>query len=175
MVLVSQLYFPPPGAKRLFGFRYSLLGRFCRPCRLSVGINYSGSTNSSSNRILSIMTNSPIVTIISRAKPNQPRTIADVPIPLLTLPFPKSCAITLAATDAVCCHRTLTSVKTAATKMMARAIWDTGLEGKGLTSRSEPRSSSSSCQPGKVARMRKHMNARIIATILRSRLLAFEG
>ena len=65
-------------------------------------------------------------------------------------------------------------MKTAATKMMARATWDTGREGKGLTSRSEPRSSNSSCQPGKVARMRKQMKARMMATILMSDISATE-
>ena len=51
-------------------------------------------------------------------------------------------------------------------KMRAREIWETGREGKGLTSRSSPRSSSSSCQPGKVASRMKVMKARTIATIL---------
>ena len=50
--------------------------------------------------------------------------------------------------------------------MSARATWETGREGKGLTSRSEPRSSISSCQPGKVARRRKHTKARTMATML---------
>jgi hypothetical protein len=43
-----------------------------------------------------------------------------------------------AATDAVCCHKTDTSTKIEAMKMIANAIWETGLEGNGLTSRSEP-------------------------------------
>lgn len=50
--------------------------------------------------------------------------------------------------------------------MIASAICETGREGNGLTSRSEPASSSSSCQPGKVARRRRHMNAKTIATML---------
>lgn len=37
-----------------------------------------------------------------------------------------------------------------------------------MTSRSEPSSSRSSCQPGNVARRRKQANARIMATILKS-------
>ena len=72
----------------------------------------------------------------------------------------------LAATDAVCCHNTLTSTKTAATKISARATCDTGREGKRLTSFSEPDSSISSCHPGNVARRRKQAKARMMATIL---------
>ena len=72
--------------------------------------------------MLNIMTSNPIVTMISRANPNQPRTIAVVPTPLSTLPFPRSCAIMEAATDAVCCQRTETRTKIDETKMMARAI-----------------------------------------------------
>jgi hypothetical protein len=77
-----------------------------------------------------------------------------------------SCAIVVAATDAVCCHRTDTSTKTDATKMSAKAVWDTGREGNGLTSRSEPEESISSCQPGNVARRIKQRKARMTATIL---------
>lgn len=71
-----------------------------------------------------------------------------------------------AATEAVCCQRTETRTKIEAMKIIARAIWETGREGKGLTSRSEPWASSSSCQPGKVARRRRQMNAKIIAMML---------
>ena len=88
--------------------------------------------------MLNIMTSNPIVTIINRANPNHPNIIAAVPTPLLTLPLPRSCAIVLAPTEAVCCHKTDTRTKTLATKMRARAICETGLDGKGLTSRSEP-------------------------------------
>jgi hypothetical protein len=42
--------------------------------------------------MLKIMTNNPIVTMINSANPNQPKTIALVPTPDLTLPLPKSCA-----------------------------------------------------------------------------------
>jgi hypothetical protein len=106
------------------------------------------------------------VTTINNANPNQPSTIAVVPTPLNTLPFPRSCAIIDAATDAVCCQRTETRTKIEAIKIIARAIWETGREGKGLTSRSLPEASSSSCQPGKVARSRKQKNAKTIATML---------
>lgn len=116
--------------------------------------------------ILSIMTNSPIVTMISKAKPNQPRTMAVVPTPLLTLPFPKSWAMMDAATEAVCCHSTDTRTNIEAMKMIARAIWETGREGKGLTSRSLPCASSSSCHPGKVASKRRQMNAKMMAMML---------
>jgi hypothetical protein len=55
--------------------------------------------------------------------------------------------------------------------MSARATCDTGREGKGLMSMSEPvRASRSSCQPGKVARRRKVTKARIMATMLRELL-----
>jgi len=106
------------------------------------------------------------VTIINNVKLNHPSTIAVVPTPDLTLPFPRSCATIDAATDAVCCHSTETRTKTEAMKMIASATCETGREGKGLTSRSDPASSASSCQPGKVARRRKQMNAKTIAMIL---------
>jgi hypothetical protein len=57
-------------------------------------------------------------------------------------------------------------MKIEATKMMASAICETGREGKGLTSRSDPSSSSSSCQPGKVARRSRQMNEKTTATML---------
>ena len=85
--------------------------------------------------MLRIMTNSPIVTMISNVKENQPKTIALVPTPDLTAPFPKSCAMTEAATEAVCCQSTDTRTKMAEMKIRARATWDTGREGNGLTSR----------------------------------------
>lgn len=116
--------------------------------------------------ILRIMTRRPIVTMTRRTKPNQPSTMAEVPTPLLTLPFPMSCAIVLAATEAVCCHRTDTSTNTDETKMSASAACETGREGNGLTSTLEPVSSCSSCQPGNVANRIKQKNARITATIL---------
>lgn len=116
--------------------------------------------------MLRIMTSRPIVTTTNRTNPNQPSTIADVPTPLLTLPLPISWAIVLAATDAVCCHSTETSTNTEETKMRASAAWETGRDGKGLTSTSEPDSSRSSCQPGKVARRRKQKKARMTATML---------
>ena len=117
--------------------------------------------------MLKIIINNPTVTMMSNAKPNQPNTIAVVPTPLFTLPLPKSAAICAAATEAVCCHKTLTSTKTEAMKMRARATCETGREGKGLMSMSEPvRASRSSCQPGKVARRRKVMKARTMATML---------
>ena len=120
-----------------------------------------------STLILSIMTNKPIVTMMSNAKLNQPITMALVPTPDLTLPLPKSCAMMEAATDAVCCHSTDTRTKIEAIKMMARAICDTGRLGKGLISRSEPSLSSSSCQPGKVASSRKQTKAKMMAMISR--------
>lgn len=125
------------------------------------------SVNLSSKCMLKIMTSSPIVTRIKRANENHPSTIAAVPTPLLTLPFPKSCAICAAATDAVCCHNTETSTKMEAMKMSASATCDTGREGNGLMSMSDPvLASCSSCHPGKVARRRKVMNARTMATML---------
>ena len=116
--------------------------------------------------ILSIMTSRPIVTIMSNVKENQPMTMALVPTPDLTEPLPKSCAMTDAATEAVCCHNTDTRTNIEAMKMMARATWETAREGKGLTSRSEPSESSSSCQPGKVARRMKQIKAKTMAIML---------
>lgn len=104
--------------------------------------------------------------MMSRVKENHPSTMALVPTPDLTAPLPKSSAMVLAATEAVCCHRTETRMKMDEMKMMARATWLTGRLGKGLTSRSEPSESSSSCQPGKVARRRKQMNAKMMAMML---------
>lgn len=104
--------------------------------------------------------------MMSSVKLNQPITMALVPTPLSTLPLPKSCAMTLAATEAVCCQRTLTRTKMLAMKMMASATWLTGLDGKGLTSRSEPSLSVSSCQPGKVARRSRQMKAKMMAMML---------
>ncbi len=120
-----------------------------------------------STLILNIMTNKPMVTMMSKAKLNHPITMALVPTPDLTLPLPKSCAMMEAATDAVCCHSTDTRTKTEAMKMMARAICDTGRLGKGLISRSEPSLSSSSCQPGKVASSRKQTKANMMAMMSR--------
>lgn len=114
------------------------------------------------------MTNSPIVTMINNANPNHPSTIAVVPTPLKTLPFPRSCAIIEAATEAVCCHSTETRTKIEAMKMIANAIWETGRDGKGLTSRSLPDASSSSCHPGKVARSSRQIKANTMATMLRA-------
>jgi hypothetical protein len=57
-------------------------------------------------------------------------------------------------------------MKMEAMKMMASATWLTGLEGKGLTSRSLPSESSSSCQPGNVARRRRQRKAKMIAMML---------
>lgn len=112
------------------------------------------------------MTSKPIVTTTKRPKPNQPRTMAEVPTPLFTLPLPSVCTIVLAATDAVCCHSTETSTNIAAIQINDRAICDTGREGNGLISRSEPVSSSSSCHPGNVASKIKQKKASIIATML---------
>lgn len=69
------------------------------------------------------ITNSPMTTIINKAKLNHPSTIALTPTPASILPFPRFAAIVAAATLAVCCHSTLTSTKIALTKMMASAIW----------------------------------------------------
>lgn len=67
------------------------------------------------------MTSKPTVTMMSSEKPNQPKTIALVPTPLLTDPFPKSWATCAAATEAVCCHSTETRTKIEEMKMRARA------------------------------------------------------
>lgn len=136
------------------------------PLPQSISAFFSQSANWLRTRILNIMTNRPIVTIISNVNENQPNTMALVPTPDLTAPLPKSSAMVLAATDAVCCHNTETSTKMEAMKIMARATCDTGREGKGLTSRSEPTLSSSSCQPGKVARRRKQTKAKMMAMML---------
>jgi hypothetical protein len=116
--------------------------------------------------MLRIMTSRPMVTTTNKPNPNQPRIMADEPTPLLTLPLPMSCAIVLAATEAVCCHSTDTNTNTVATKISASAACETGREGNGLTSRSEPLASSSSCQPGNVASKIKQKNASTIATML---------
>jgi hypothetical protein len=58
-------------------------------------------------------------------------------------------------------------MKMEAMKIMARATWETGRDGKGLTSRSDPSESSSSCHPGNVARSRKQMKEKTMAMILK--------
>ena len=108
-----------------------------------------------------------MVTTISKLKASQPSTMALVPTPDLTLPLPKSWATCAPATEAVCCHKTETRTKMDEMKIMARATCETAREGKGLTSTSEPSPFRSSCQPGKVARRRKQMKARMIAMMLR--------
>ncbi len=119
--------------------------------------------------MLNSMTSRPMVTVISSTKPSQPSTMALVPTPECTLPLPKSSVTEAADTEAVCCQRTLMRMKTLATKMRASVIWHTGREGKGLMSISEPVSgSSSSCQPGKVARRMMQTKVRRMATMLSS-------
>ena len=68
-----------------------------------------------------MMMSKPIVTTINMANENQPMTMALVPTPLFTAPLPKSWAMTEAATEAVCCHKTETRIKTDAMKMRANA------------------------------------------------------
>ena len=80
---------------------------------------------------LRIININPTVTMTRKQNPNQPNTIAPDPTPLRTLPFAISCAIVLAATDAVCCHNTETNTNTDETKMRASAACETGLDGKG--------------------------------------------
>ena len=121
--------------------------------------------------ILNIITSRPIVTMMSRVKLNQPITMAELPTPDLTLPFPKPCAMMLAATEAVCCHKTETRTKMEAMKMMAKATWLTGREGNGLTSRSDPSLSSSSCHPGNVASSSRQTKAKMIAMMLLTALV----
>ena len=131
-----------------------------------VNYHYATSINRAIIRKLIIMANNPMVTMMSRAKLNQPRTMAVVPTPLLTLPLPRSWAMVVAATEAVCCQRTDTSTKMELIKMTATAIWETGRDGKGFFSSTSPESSCSSCQPGNVARRRKQKKARMMATML---------
>lgn len=138
-----------------------------------VCIDYSSSVSRRKILILSIITSSPIVTTTRRPKPNQPSTMADEPTPLFRLPFAKFCTIELAATDAVCCHSTDTSTNTEEIPIKVKATCDTGREGKGLTSLSEPLASISSCQPGNVARRIKQKKARTSATILKYLLAYF--
>ena len=70
------------------------------------------------------------------------------------------------ATDAVCCHSMEMRVNKEARVDMARHVWETEREGNGLTSRSEPPSSISSCQPGKVERRIVTILARKMAAML---------
>lgn len=121
--------------------------------------------------MLIIITSKPIVTTMSNANENQPITMALVPTPLLTAPLPKSWAMTDAATEAVCCHKTETRTKMEAMKMIAKATWETGREGNGLTFRSEPSESSSSCHPGHVARRMKQTKAKMMAMMLNTLLV----
>src|ERR1700761_6740081 len=113
------------------------------------------------------MTNNPSVTTTSNPKPNQPSTIAEVPTPDLTLPLPRSCATVLAATDAVCCHMTLTSTNTEAMNIVASATCDTALDGNGRTSCSDPSGPVLVCQPGNVASNTNVRKASITAIMSR--------
>ncbi len=124
------------------------------------------SAMSSNNLMLNIITSSPMLTMISSAKLNQPSTMAVVPTPLSTLPFAKSCAMIEAATEAVCCHRTDTRTKIEATKIRASATCETALDGKDFVSRTDPSSSTVSCHEGNESRRRKQKKAKITATIL---------
>jgi len=117
--------------------------------------------------MLNIMTSKPRVTTTSRPNPNQPSTMAAVPTPDLTLPFPRSWAIVLAATAAVCCHITDTSTKTDEMNIVASATCDTALDGKGFTSCSDPSGLVVVCHPGNVARRMKVKNARTMAMMRR--------
>lgn len=72
-----------------------------------------------------------------------------------------------AATAAVCCHITDTSTKTEAMKIVANATCDTGLDGKGLTSCSDPSDPVDVCHPGNVASSRNVRKASTIATMMR--------
>jgi hypothetical protein len=99
--------------------------------------------------------------------------MADEPTPLFRLPLARFWTIELAATDAVCCHNTDTSTNTEEIPINVKATCETGREGNGLTSRSEPLASISSCQPGNVARRMKQKKARTSATILFSVLACF--
>ena len=137
----------------------------CKACLRSYSCRTS-SVKRSSNEILNIMTSNPSVTTTNNPNPNQPNIIAVVPTPLFTLPFPRSCTIVDAATAAVCCHMMLTRINTEEMKIVARATCETGREGKGLTSVSEPDEEVSVCQPGKVASRRKVRKARTMATML---------
>ena len=96
----------------------------------------------------------------------QPRAIAVAPTSLLTVPYPISWAVVATATEAVCCHIMDTNAIREHKMSAESTILKTGREGKGFTSLSEPRSSVSSCQPGKVASRAVAITARTIAMIL---------
>lgn len=104
----------------------------------------------------SIITSRPRAAIISRAKDTHPHTIAPAPTPPFAAPYVKTSAIVDAATPAMCCQKVASNAMSADSPTHARAIWDTGREGKGLTSLALPSEFSSSCQPGKVFR-RQHV------------------
>lgn len=107
------------------------------------------------------MSSSPRATIMVRQKLIQPIAIAPAPTSVLTLPTFALSAIAAAPTAPTCCQRLATSNSTLPTNVHARAIWDTGIEGKGLTSLSDPVIwFLSSCQPGKVARRRMQIKTR---------------
>ena len=104
-----------------------------------------------------------MVTIIKRAKPNHPSTMAETPTPVDIDPLPKFPAIVDAATLAVCCHKTETSTNIDATNMMARHIWLMKVLGSLL--RGGP--SAASCSyTGKDARRTRTRAERMIDMIL---------
>ncbi len=116
--------------------------------------------------MLNIMTSRPMVTMMRRVKLNQPMTIALVPTPDKTLPLAR-----VLGYDAGCYRgRVLPQHRDededAGDEDDGQATCDTGRDGNGLTSRSEPSLSSSSCHPGKVARRRRQMKAKMMAIML---------
>lgn len=127
------------------------------------------SVRRSSICIDTIMTTVPMETTVERRNAIQTKTMAAVPTEAVTLPYVEVAISEATEAAAVCCHEAATSVNADATQVAAAIAWLTGLEGNGFTSRVEPASSVSSCQPGKVM---KPMAPRLFSandTILTSR------
>lgn len=96
-----------------------------------------------------------------------PRTTATVPMWLSTAPYVRPSAIVPAALLLMCCHRIEINPNMNPSPISPSAACDTDLEGKGLTSISDPSSLTSWCHPGNVCSKAKHINVKTMAMKLR--------
>ena len=111
---------------------------------------------------------SPIAPTSLRAAAVQPNTNENAPTLPSTVPYAVSSADVTRTTLAICCQKTKKTPDRKAKLDKAIADFRTLLAGKGFSSRSEPRSSSSSCQPGKVHREHATMTSSPLVAILSS-------
>lgn len=97
---------------------------------------------------------------------NHPSTIAAVPTCPETAPYVSVSAIDAVELLFICCQSTETKTNPNERLIIPKATCETGREGNGFTSTSDPPSFISECHPGNVDRSRKHPKARTIAIYL---------